>query len=270
MENQPPAVKRYLRERNNRQANQRGVSLLELLIGITIGLLVTLAAVGSLVFTRTAATTVSDTVRLQQDAAVAMRMIGRQLKQVGAFPLQDAAAGGAGRVQFFTGYLGIANEGRSIQGTNGVRDTFTTAFSISNDNGALATDCFSQQTPAPQTAVTSTFEVTADGTFRCRGTVGDFQPVLNNAENLQIWYAVPVGANKRYFSANQISNNPALTPNWNEVQGVQVCLQLVGTTTGNPTVVDPNVLDCNGNVMVSDGRIRRAFRQVFNLRNLGA
>lgn len=270
MKNSLSSVKTQKAKRFARVSRQRGVSLLELLIGITIGLLVTVAAVGSLVFTRVAATTVSDAVRLQQDAAVAMRMIGRQLKQVGAFPLDNAAAGGVGRVQFFTNYSGIANQGWSIQGTNGARDSFTTAFSVSNDAGALATDCFGQQTPAPQTAVTSTFQVTADSVFRCRGTIGDFQPVLNNVENLQIWYAVPVGANKRYFRADQISNNTGITPNWTEVQGVQVCLQLVGTTTGNPTAADPNVLDCNGNVMVSDGRVRRAFRQVFNLRNLGA
>lgn len=251
-------------------SNQRGVSLLELLIGITIGLLVSVAAVGSLVFTRVAATTVSDTVRLQQDAAVAMRMIGRQLKQVGAYPIQDATAGGIGRVQFFTGYLGIANQGRSIEGINDVRDSFTTAVGISNDAAAAATDCFSQQAQAGQATVTSTFQVTAAGAFRCQGTNGTFQPVLNNVENLQVWYAVPIGVTKQYFAANQISINTGITPNWNQVQGVQVCLQLVGETTGNPTVVDPTVLDCNGNVMVSDGRIRRAFRQVFNLRNLGA
>ena len=44
-------------------------------IGITIGLLVVVAAIGSFVYTRASSTTVGDSSRLQQDAATALRAV---------------------------------------------------------------------------------------------------------------------------------------------------------------------------------------------------
>ena len=73
---------------------QRGVSLIELLIGLVIGLLVVVAAMGSLVYTRASSLLIGDSTRLQQEAATAFRIIGGVARQAGARHLEDAPGAG--------------------------------------------------------------------------------------------------------------------------------------------------------------------------------
>jgi hypothetical protein len=48
------------------------------------------------------------------------------------------------------------------------------------------------------------------------------------------------------------------------VDTVMVCLRISGETRTNPTAASTG---CNGEVVPADGRIRRVFTRVFNLRN---
>ncbi len=89
--------------------HQRGLSLIELLVGVAIGLLVALAATSSLMFTRLSAATAEDTWRMQQESTLAFRVIGAQLRQAGARPL--VAAGTSGNVEFALGYSGLGTAG---------------------------------------------------------------------------------------------------------------------------------------------------------------
>ena len=65
---------------------QRGVTLIELMVGITIGLLTVAVAMGALMVSRGISGTVSDASTIQQQAAYAMRVIGLQLRQAGSLP----------------------------------------------------------------------------------------------------------------------------------------------------------------------------------------
>ena len=67
--------------------NQRGVSLLELLVGIAIGLLVVAVAMGALMASRGLSGTVSDASTLQQQASYAFRIMGQQIRQAGGLYL---------------------------------------------------------------------------------------------------------------------------------------------------------------------------------------
>lgn len=86
-----------LRPRYGR-TRQQGLSLVEILVGMAIGLMVTLAAVSSLIFVRLSAATAEDAWRMQQDANTAFRIIGWQLRQAGARPLM--AISNDGNVEF--------------------------------------------------------------------------------------------------------------------------------------------------------------------------
>ena len=66
---------------------QRGVTLIELMVGITIGLLTVAVAMGALMVSRGISGTVSDASTIQQQAAYAMRVIGLQLRQAGSLRL---------------------------------------------------------------------------------------------------------------------------------------------------------------------------------------
>lgn len=264
---------RPMRAQPRRLQRQQGVTLVELMVGITIGLLVSIAAVGTLVYNRVANTTVSDTVRLQQDAATVMRVIGRQLKQAGAVPVVQQAGSG-GKFTYYTQYTGATTGALvpvSVSGTNGTPDTLTVSYSVSPNNGAASvSNCFGQTPDATATNITSTFQVdAANNEFECAtpltGTAAaQSQPFLDNVEDLQFWYAVRVAGvtpgQLQYREANDVAN-------WAAVEAVQVCVRMAGTTTNNATGGQVTV-GCTNENIADDGRIRRVFRQVFSLRNL--
>jgi len=250
---------------------QTGLSLIELLVGISIGLMVVVAAVGTLVFTRISSSSVDDTVRMQQDASTVMRMIGHQLRQAAAVPIQNStpdAAFGSTKFQDDGISVNVANS-VFVNGTNAARDTVTVVTTTSPD--MMVTDCLGYVQPpvvaAVSTLMTNTFEVTAAGEFRCRGVSGNFQAVINNAEDLQILYGFRTGNGAldtlSYLRADQIVA-PII---WGNVDSIQVCLRMAGQTLGNPVAAGPSI-GCNGENIANDGRIRRVFRQVFTLRNL--
>lgn len=66
---------------------QQGVTLLELMVGIVIGLLVVAVAMGALMVSRNVSGTISDASDIQQQAAYAIRTIGQQLRQAGSLYL---------------------------------------------------------------------------------------------------------------------------------------------------------------------------------------
>ena len=76
-----------LKKSSIHQRNQRGVTLIELMVGITIGLLTVAIAMGALMVSRGVSGTVSDASIIQQQAAYAMRVIGLQLRQAGSLRL---------------------------------------------------------------------------------------------------------------------------------------------------------------------------------------
>jgi Tfp pilus assembly protein PilW len=82
-----------LTKQSNLKPHQAGGSLIETMVGITIGLLVVLAAVGSLMVTRQGTTTVSDSYRLASAGNAAMRLIASSVRQAGAVELVQTNAG---------------------------------------------------------------------------------------------------------------------------------------------------------------------------------
>lgn len=77
-----------------RHQGQRGLSLIETMVGITVGLLTVLAAVGTLMVTRQGSTTVSESYRLASAGNTAMRLIAATIRQGGAAELDQTVVGG--------------------------------------------------------------------------------------------------------------------------------------------------------------------------------
>ena len=74
------------------RTSQRGATLLELMVGITIGLLTVAVALGALMVSRGVSGTVSEASQLQQQASYAFRVIGQQLRQAGSRQLDPETA----------------------------------------------------------------------------------------------------------------------------------------------------------------------------------
>lgn len=247
-----------------RQLRQGGLTLIEMMIGILIGLLVSFAAVASLGFTRLASSTVGDNTRLHEDANTAFRIIGHHLRQAGAQRLLNT---NGGRVRFNNAFVGFGDAAapRVIQGANTASDGPDT-LSISHDIEPLisATDCMGDAPTLLQvnngiTTLNSVFSV-VDGNLQCAGSIGpQTAALIRGVEDFQVRYAVRDATDStRYVDA------PA---DWNAVEGVMVCLQLVGELRSQPTAP---IIGCNDEPSAQDGRFRRAFWRVFKLRNSDA
>ncbi len=235
---------------------QRGVSLVEILVGMVIGLMVAMAATSSLIFVRLSAATAEDTWRMQQDSNLAFRVIGMQLRQTGARPL--ISSGNSGNVEFAAGYsgYGTADAPSSLRGTNGTGtapDTLQT--SLQNDLPTNTRDCLGLLPANTTVDVRNTFSVSG-GDLMCTGT-STSAAFVSGVEDMQVWCGEPNGNSLQYRT----------TPvSWNAVTAVMVCLRLVGERQGQVTLP---VTGCNGEAVPADGRLRRTYLRLFQLRNLG-
>lgn len=263
-------------------ARQAGVSLIELMVGMVIGLLVTVAAMGSLMYTRTASHLVGDSTRLQQEAATAMRVIGGVARQAGARRLEQSVPGGP--VVFNPAYAGhgvhpITRHPYSIKGTDGTSSKPDT-LEIRRDRGLSdeeSTDCLGEITKAvkettrvelndnKEQEVNSLFKVVANR-LHCDGsgeTTGA-HALVSGVEDFQVWYGLREGHTLRYTTANTINST---TPQpWDQVETLRVCLRLVGGLDNLPSA---DATGCQGETIANDGRLRRVFFRVFHLRNAG-
>ncbi len=228
---------------------QRGVGLVELLVSLVIGLLISMAAIGTMAHSRATAATLGEAMRLHQDAATALRIIEHQVRQAGATRLVDAAGG---MVEFHLDDAGTAPallDG--TQGTGLLPDTLRTGLVA--DASIDARDCLGNEPLGDR--ILSEFELVA-GNLRCKGSGHkDPAPLIEGVEDFQVRYAVRVGDGIQYVAT------PA---DWNLVQGVVVCLRLVSPAR-SATV--RRLTGCQEEPIADDGRMRRVIVRVIRLRN---
>lgn len=274
---------------------QRGVSLIELMVGIAIGLLVVAVAMGALMVSRGISGTVSDASGIQQQAAHAMRSIGLQLRQAGSLrlnldpgttaaadpymvavafetdvapaahpaltsfvPKQDTISGTATPVTLKAGY------------SRYTEPTFTSPTEQSQSRNCVGgpADTSTHQ------RLESTFELSGTA-LRCSGNGESAQPIVQNVANFQVRYLL-----------QDITTSPGIpmiksvdasgVVSWGQVQAVEVCLVLYGNEAIG-MAAGSNYTDCDGTTQVdmstlAGERARRmhvAFRSVFQLRSQG-
>jgi type IV pilus assembly protein PilW len=236
----------------------RGLGLLELLVGMAIGLLICLAAMGGLVSTQGAYKTLSDSARLQQDASTLMRVLGHQLRQAGAQGLQAAPGGNVVLALAWT--PASSSVPAIVTGTEGGamgRDTLSVTHRI--DPNLDDRDCLGQ-TPAGHYNK-STFRWLGNE-LQCMGSASkpSYQGLASGVEDFQVWYGVREGTGLQYRTADAVGPQDLL-------ESLMVCLRLVGEHRGNPLPSTAPAGCREGEVLPLDGRLRRVFRQVFFLRN---
>jgi type IV pilus assembly protein PilW len=295
----PPHKLRHLNSgrASNRSAlktRQLGASIMELMVGITIGLLVVIAALGSLVYTHVSSTTMVDATRLQQKADSTFRLINFQTLQAGAIeltPTVDPAT-----VVFSTTYTGFnpitTTLATNIVSVHGVdedglnKDVLRISY---QDNGTnTLRDCLGQTTAAVTQNIRVDNEFTyvaASNELRCKGAAAGAtaQPVLDGVEDFQVTYGIRTVAlvtkieNFQLLTAAQVDALPPIFDDveknggdsapWARVSAINVCLQLRGDMQGNPQPGMNPIVSCAGPTIANDGRLRRVFRRTFSLRN---
>lgn len=264
---------------------QGGMTLIELLVGLSIGLMTIAVALGALVVARGVSGTVSEASQMQQQAAYALRIIGQQLRQAGAIRLNLAFArdidGGAGVVIDPADPVAFEDGFDRATGALGADNNFALRIGYQNytdrvfgktDPESLLRDCLGQQPST--TVIASNFAFVrasgaATGELQCVGNTGTAQTILSNVADFQV----------RYFLQNVSGAAPTIAyvtaagvgTNWPAVVGVEVCFEIVGEE-----IIDTagaTYRNCSwqtGDAEASMGnRTRMVFRNAFQLRSQG-
>lgn len=239
---------------------QRGISLLELLVGIAVGLLVIAAALGTLIMSRAASATVSDAAQLQQQASYALRVIGLQLRRAGA--LDPSYDQDRQLFAFENDYTGLSGNQAAVSGSEGASGaTDTLVVSTARADMLTQRDCLGEGGESG-TSIESTFDV-AGGNLRCRGS-GSTQPLLANVSDFQVRYRTLTADGSRMLDATAV-NSANL---WRSVTGVEVCLALQGSES-TPDA-GAQYRNCAGESVARGSRLQMVFRNFFHLRAQGA
>lgn len=286
---------------------QRGVTLLELMVGIVIGLLVVAVAMGALMVSRNVSGTVSDASGIQQQAAYAIRTIGQQLRQAGSLylnldPSSSLPGSGSSDISSSDKELAastpVAFEAiaehfdpatHTLSGSNSDSTTLTvgyrryheTTFDPKNHSKVIAQSLMRNCLGGPKEdstdqGVKSVFTFTPnDSTLRCNGNDTTDQPILQNVADFQVRYLLQDNSSGgdtkiQYVTASTVESNKS----WNKIQAVEVCMVLYG----NEVIDIPEgsqYIGC-GNQKIdfpttgtAARRMHLTFRNVFQLRSQG-
>jgi len=243
---------------NGRWNAQQGFTLVELMIGMIIGLVLLLVIGTVFVSSQGVFREQEDNARVQENGRFALEIIGRSIRQAGHVEMP------------FTGFK-VEFEGTAISGTNGgtgVADTLTVQF-----EGAIGdSNCQGELVSIAGDIIQNHFNIdAANAELRCKGEISNTPPapgappvghvLLSNAEDLQILYGIDSTGDQ---SVDQYTELPV---DWEQVITVRVCVLIRSEKTN--VVSAGNYLDCNGASVAipADRRLRRAFTSTINLRN---
>lgn len=221
--------------------SQRGMGLVELMVGMTIGLIV-LAALGYFFLGSTRANRTHDDIsRIQESGRHAMEILGSAIRQAGHRndQVDDATQIGTS----IDGAMADAfpDAALALFGTDGATDTITVRY-YAQEGGEV--DCAGTSI-AGGGLVTYAFAVNSARQLTCNGNV-----VADNIENMQIEYGIDEdkdGSIKKYTS------NPGTPDEFRNAAAVKVTLTVRGPTANAATG--------------GDGFLRQTYTSTFTVRN---
>ena len=252
---------------------QAGLTLIELMIGLAVGLLVVAVATVSLLGSRSVTGAVSDISGIQQQAAYVMRTFGTQLRQAGSLYLDlGLDADGKGEITSATAFQLRGSTDTAIAENNGsvtIRFTGYEEPTFANA-GPISRNCLGAPGSIPAGTTASIESIfTLNGTdLRCND-----QPIAQNVAAFQVRYLLQ-GTDQD--DPTMLYTNSAGVADWNRVQGVEVCLVLFGTERIDVPAGGVSYTGCDGNAvdittLAGDrtNRMHYVFRNVFQLRSQG-
>lgn len=216
-----------MRANRSRASRQRGMGLIELMVGMTIGLIV-LAALGYFFLGSIQANrTHNDISRMQESGRNALEILGTAIRQAGYRADAD-----------------VPFSGTALTGADGATDSITVQFGAQEGG---ETNCAGTNVAAGA-LVTYAFTVNANRELICNGGGGGVV-VVDNIENMQITYGIDTtkdGVIDLYTAA-------PTAPQFFQVAAVRVNLVVRG----------PSARAATG----GDGFLRQTYATTFTVRN---
>lgn len=282
--------------------HQHGATLIELMVGISIGLLTITVALGSLMISRSISGTISEASNLQQQAAHAFRTIGLQTRQAGGLELNldpDFAKLGASGVS-----PELSPVAFDSPDTTGVKPNFDRASStilgkdspstseynftvgyqnykeeIKSTTGTILEsqlrDCLGNNSKTnPPSVIVSQFKLKDSinpqdkKELVCAGADNVPQAVIQNVTDMVVSYIIQ--SNTAGFPKTiraTAAEVEASASKWAGVYAIEVCLELEGSE-----IIDTagaSYINCNGISALRGNRLKMVFRNIFQMRSQG-
>lgn len=255
---------------------QFGLSLVELMVAMAIGLALMLVISSLFVGSKQTYRVQENNSRVQENGRFVMESLGQNLRIAGyrddpsanpsvAFP---AATGFTSATQFVSGV-----EGASTADSDEINIRFTgsgTASGTDPKNNTIK-DCGGNSV-AGTALLTNRFYLSATSpkVLRCDSSTASgttTYDVIDGVEDMQILYGQDTDGDKtpnRYVSASAASSN------WNNIYAVRLCA-LISSGEDNIAPQAQRYIDCNGvTKTATDRRLRRAFSTTIYFRNKAA
>jgi len=215
---------------------QRGFTLVELLVGVIIGLLVVAVALGAMMGSRAVSGSVGDISQMQQQAAYAFRVIARQIRQGGSLSLDSGDSPEndgyyAFKLQAKSGGFDVekALDGADNPGAGEYKLTLRSReYKVPPSGSSIQVrDCLGEN--ASDNMLESRFFLDIDKyELKCRSGNGQTQALIQNVADFQVRYVVDeISADRRQTHSLRYANFSAIGDRKNVV-GIEICLVLFG------------------------------------------
>lgn len=243
-----------------RTSRYQGGSLIELMLGMTIGLGVVLAAVSAYLAQRQSWALMQALHALHHNANAALDHLQTSAQSANAALLESDIDGDVKLVAL------PKEEGGMTEGK-----TRSDGLTLSHFSALDRNDCQGNHVDSPiyirdSYQINSKLELTCKDTQRIGAT---YQAIAQGVEDFQLQFAerlpLPIAgsaSNWQWKNADQINVN-------SQVMGIAICLRMVSAQRVDSPLGTSHlsVLGCQGEALPDDGKLRRVFRRVFNLRS---
>jgi type IV pilus assembly protein PilW len=246
--------------RGRTRTQQKGLTLVELMIAMTLGLLILLAIGSIYIGSRATFRMQDDNARLQETGRYALEVLGRSIRQAGFWNMPTSAVAKA------TGFGGTAITG--VNGAAGAADSLTVQY----DGLVGDRDCEGNALAA-NAVVQDAYRLNGND-LQCDGNADgtvDPQTLVSNIEDVQILYGIDTNGDQ---SVDQYVAAPA---NWGQVYSTRICVQ--ARSANRVSNAPQRYLNCGGALGTAAGaaafttagandlRLRRVFVATYSLRN---
>jgi type IV pilus assembly protein PilW len=252
--------------------SQKGLSLIELLVAMTITMLVIVAASSVYLVARQGFRSNDDSTRSLENGRFAIDILTRNIRMAGAYNFNMADNLGAytfpsgGTVQPIFGVEGGANPDSIV-----VSYESNAPFNAAQLTGS---DCLGQSVGTGGIGmVVNNFSISADGQLQCmgNGAPGVTIPIVGPVVDMQITYNVVTNAGEPGVDPDpdpprvQSVDASAIT-DWSAVRAANICVDVASFDVGTIEGASPG-LNCRGVAFAADRRVHRVYRTTVNIRN---
>ena len=246
----------------HRRRFERGFTLIELMVAVTIGLVLTAVVANLFLGSRATYQTTDEVSRMQENIRFAYQLLSRTIHIAGYRSAPNSFAN-----QIFTG-ANVALAG--VEGGGTAPDSFTIRYQGSGNgtgtpDGSIV-DCAGGEVDAG-IITTSTFTIAAGANggnaLFCNNGVAN--EVVSDVDNMQVLYGEDTNGDlvaDRYVAADNVTN-------FDSVVTVRVSMLFRTPNISASVLTDTTTYDLNGTVVgpFNDTRIRRVVTLNMNLRN---